>query len=429
MQDARDAGSHPGSDVAGETGASGQTGISPATRLALLLTLRLDESRAGSPDALQRPQPQPLDASELTRLARWIQERGRDALALPDDPERLLDGWSDRAIPVKRVAGLVARQETIDRAVARWTEQGIWVLGRKDPGYPRVRLANRLGDAIPPVFFGVGARHLLEARSTAIVGSRDAPVATLALAQELGALEARAGRTVISGGARGVDERAVQGAFLGGGTAVVILADGLARQATKVAYADHLAAGTLALISPFAPNAPFSTANAMGRNRLIYCLADESIAVASTNGKGGTFVSAREALRRGFGPIWVAPSDDPRSGNPALIQAGARLLAERPPLVPPPRRLELLPAPTEAGASQASTRLPGEALYRSFLACWRDLGAGPLTLADLEHALGLTPHQTRAWVFQAIERRDATRITSPVRYALRTPRDDTDINP
>lgn len=409
-----------GEPDAGEAG-SGANAVSPATRLALILTLRLDERGTGSPtlsqpQPLPQPQPQPLDAGELTRLARWLQEHGRDALALPDDPERLLDGWSDRAMPVDRIVTLVARQETIDRAVARWTEQGIWVLGRKDPGYPRDRLARRLGDSIPPVFFGVGARRLLETRSTAIVGSRDAPVATLALAQALGTAEARAGRTVVSGGARGVDERAVQGAFLEGGSAVVILADGLARQAPKVVHAEHLAAGTLALISPYAPDAAFSTPNAMGRNRLIYCLADEAIAVASSYGKGGTFVSAREALRRGYGPVWVAPSDDPRSGNPLLLQAGGRPLADRPAAAPrqaesshPAPHAELPPAPPAPGA---------DALYRSFLDCWRALAAGPLTLGDLEQALALTPHQTRAWVFRAIERGDAVRLTGPVRYVV-----------
>ncbi|MGN6033618.1 MAG: DNA-processing protein DprA [Thermomicrobiales bacterium] len=427
-----DAGGHLAVDTPGETGRTGGGGISPAARLALILTLRLDDSRNGSPDGLPAHphlQPQPLDAGELTRLARWIQEQGRDALALPDDPERVLDGWFDRAIPIERIAGLVARQETIDRAVARWTDQGIWVLGRKDPGYPRARLTRRLGDAIPPVFFGVGARHLLDARSTAIVGSRDAPVTTLALAQDLGTREARAGRTVISGGARGVDERAVQGAFLGGGTAVVILADGLARQAGKAVYADHLAAGSLALISPYAPTAPFSTGNAMGRNRLIYCLAHEAIAVASTNGKGGTFVSAREALRRGCGPIWVAPSDDPRSGNPALIQAGARPLADRP--TPGTGRVESHLLPTEPGNPRPlSVATPaGEALYRSFLACWRNLPDGPLTLAELEQTLALTPQQTRAWVFQAIERHDATRLTSPTRYLVLPAEDGPAVNP
>ncbi|MGC4106796.1 MAG: DNA-processing protein DprA [Thermomicrobiales bacterium] len=388
--------------------------ISPATRLALILTLRLDGLRVIAPTE-NEPQ-QPLDAGELTRLARWLQEHGRDALALPNDPEPLLDGWSDHTVTTERIVRLLARQDAIDRAVARWTDQGIWVLGRKDPGYPRQRLTARLGDAIPPVLFGVGDRRLLARGGTAIVGSRDTHISTLTLAQELGAEEARADRTVISGGARGVDERAVQGAFLGGGTAVVILGDALARSAAKVVHADHLARGMLALISPYAPDAAFSTANAMGRNRLIYCMADESIVVASSDGRGGTFAGAREALRHGRGTIWVAPTDDPRSGNPILLHAGARPLAERPTPLPRTRLDETAPPTTQPSSTVIET--PGEALYKSFLACWRSLPEEPFTMGQLEAALGLTAQQTRAWVFQAVEHRDASRLTTPVRYAV-----------
>lgn len=394
--------------------------VSPATRLALILTLRLDGPRSfpASEPAQQQPHPQPLDATELTRLARWLQDHGRDALALPDQPERLLAGWSDRTVSTERIVHLVARQDLIDRVVARWTALGIWVMGRKDRGYPRNRLTARLGDAIPPVLFGIGARSLLDGGGTAIVGSRDTQIATLNLAQELGAEEARAGHTVFSGGARGVDERAVQGAFLGGGKAVVILGDALARQAAKVVHREHLAAGMLALISPYSPDAPFSTANAMGRNRLIYCLADESIVVASSEGRGGTFAGAREALRRGSGTVWVAPSDDPHSGNPLLIHAGARSLAERP--VPPhrPRRDDTAPPTTEAGKRRPPAEAPGDTLFQQFLTCWRRLPEAAVSIAELATMLALTPEQARAWVFLAVERREATRLTSPVRYAV-----------
>jgi len=397
-----------------DDGTAAPPDVSPATRLALILTLRLAGPRDFSSEP---PQLRPLDAAELTRLARWLHEQGRDALALPDSPESLLAGQADRTMPTERIVALLDRKDAIDDAVRRWAAQGIWVIGRKDPGYPRARLTARLGDAIPPVLFGVGSRRLLEAGGTAIVGSRDTHVASLTLAQELGAEEARAGRTVISGGARGVDERAVQGAFLGGGSAIVLLGDGLARQAAKVVHADPLAAGTLALLSPYAPDATFSTANAMGRNRLIYCLADETIVVASSRGTGGTFVGARDALRRGWGPIWVAPTGGLHSGNPLLLHLGAHPLAKRP--APPPRQREDKTAPptTDIGKDRP-TESPGETLYQSFLACWRKLPETAATLPELAAALGLTPEQARAWVFQAVERRDATRLTSPVRYAV-----------
>jgi predicted Rossmann fold nucleotide-binding protein DprA/Smf involved in DNA uptake len=438
-------------------------GISPATRLALILTLRLD--RTTTTDSAGVPfQPRPLDASEMTRLARWLQEQGRDALALPSSPDAMLDGWQDRTISAERLLALVARQETIDRVVQHWSDQGIWILGRKDSGYPRARLSGRLGEAIPPVLFGIGSQDLLEPGGTAIVGSRDTHVTTLNLAQELGSVEAHAGRTVISGGARGVDERAVHGAFLGNGAAVVVLGDGLTRYIGKRATAEPLAAGTLALISPYAPDAAFSTANAMGRNRLIYCLAEEAIVVASSEGTGGTFIGARDALRRGWGPIWIAPSDDPHSGNHLLLRAGGRPLSDRPASqrspapnladaarvaahpqavtrAASPAQIPTIPdvalhaSPAEKAVSYTSTShadaapnhlppptptpmRPGDVLYEAFLACWRMLPPIPAALPDLARGLSLTPEQTRAWVFQAVERGEATRLTNPVRYVV-----------
>lgn len=405
--------------------------VSAATRLALILTLRLDRpsNTTVTPAATNGGSGiRPLDATEMNRLARWLHEQGRDALALPSSPEALLEGWQDRTISAERVLALVARQNEIDCAVQGWLDLGIWILGRKDAGYPRTRLNARLGESIPPVLFGIGSQHLIDRASTAIVGSRDTHVSVLNMAQDLGMAEAQSDRTVISGGARGVDERAVEGAFLGNGSAVVILGDGLARQIGKRAYTEHLEAGTLALISPYSPDATFSTPNAMGRNRLIYCLADEAIVVASSEGTGGTFVGARDALRRGWGPIWVAPSDDPRSGNPFLLRAGGRPLTDR---LPHPPRTNTQPVPSATSPAMRiddpsmvctpvthSSSKPGDALYQAFLAAWRTLPAIPVALPDLARGLSLTPEQTKTWVFLAIERGEAARLTGPVRYVV-----------
>jgi predicted Rossmann fold nucleotide-binding protein DprA/Smf involved in DNA uptake len=53
----------------------------------------------------------------------------------------------------------------------------------------------------------------------------------------------------------------------------------------------------LCLVTPFSPNAGFSIGAAMGRNRLIYCLADYAIVVASDAESGGTWAGATEALK------------------------------------------------------------------------------------------------------------------------------------
>ena len=60
--------------------------------------------------------------------------------------------------------------------------------------------------------------------------------------------------------------------------------------------------GDLCLVTPYSPNAGFSVGAAMGRNRLIYCLADYAIVVASDAEKGGTWAGATEALKNGWVP-------------------------------------------------------------------------------------------------------------------------------
>ncbi len=83
----------------------------------------------------------------------------------------------------------------------------------------------------------------------------------------------------------------------------------------------------LVLISPFKPDAGFEVDNAMARNKYVYCLADAAVVVHSGT-MGGTWNGALEDLRHNWVPIWVKPTDDPETGNAALVARGARWLPE-----------------------------------------------------------------------------------------------------
>jgi predicted Rossmann fold nucleotide-binding protein DprA/Smf involved in DNA uptake len=187
-------------------------------------------------------------------------------------------------------------------------------------------LKQHLGDAAPPVLFGYGDQQHMQRGGVAMVGSRDATPADLALAGQLGGLVSRAGYPVISGGARGIDQQAADGALAHGGPVVAVLADAMLRTATRPDYRKHLLAGNVTLLTPYSPEAGFSAGNAMGRNRLIYCLSGAAVAVCSAPGKGGTFTGAAESLNRGWVPVWTVPNDDPASGNSLLIAKGAGVL-------------------------------------------------------------------------------------------------------
>ena len=61
----------------------------------------------------------------------------------------------------------------------------------------------------------------------------------------------------------------------------------------------------------------------MGRNRLIYCLADAAVVVATSEGAGGTWAGATEALTARWVPVYVLAGDGVPPGNAALIARGA----------------------------------------------------------------------------------------------------------
>jgi predicted Rossmann fold nucleotide-binding protein DprA/Smf involved in DNA uptake len=61
----------------------------------------------------------------------------------------------------------------------------------------------------------------------------------------------------------------------------------------------------------------------MGRNKIIYALADVTLVVCSDSGSGGTWGGATEALRRGFGRVAVWTGDGAGPGNAELVGRGA----------------------------------------------------------------------------------------------------------
>src|SRR6202008_231552 len=123
---------------------------------------------------------------------------------------------------------------------------------------------------------------------------------------------ARAQRTIISGGARGIDQSAMSGVLEAGGTAAGVLADGLERSALNRDHRSYLRDRQLVLLSPYDPQAGFNIGNAMQRNKLIYALADAALVIQADHGKGGTWAGATEQLDKlRLVPIYVLPKAQP----------------------------------------------------------------------------------------------------------------------
>lgn len=390
-----------------------------------------------------KEEPRPLGPKEWGDFAQWLKEAGhRPGELVNGAADKVLSGWGHHKISIDRLHSLLARGSSMALAVEKWDRAGIWILTRGDEYYP-VRLKQRLGAAAPPVFFGSGNQRLLGNGGVAFVGSRKATDEDLAFTQEAARAVASQGYSVVSGGARGVDEAAMLAALEAEGTVVGILADSLLRAATSSKYREGLRSGDLALISPYQPEARFHVGNAMGRNKYIYCLADAGVVVTCEKGQGGTWSGAREALKNGWVPVWARHTKRSAEGVDALEEMGARRLPDgklevaalfRAPTDPddsqpvePTSRVESdandapvkpeEPVPYKSAEPRLSSN-PAEVLFNGFLTELQPMiQADPQKPGEIAERMSLEQAQVKAWLQKAEEAGLVEQASKrPVRY-------------
>ncbi|MCF8168425.1 MAG: DNA-processing protein DprA [Rhodoferax sp.] len=290
--------------------------LSPNTQAILLLTAPLIAGRGTSSSELLTP-------GEYKRLARLLRELQRQPadLVSPDATALLRD--CQPVIDASRLQRLLGRGFLLSQVIERWQARAIWVVSRADAQYPQ-GLKTRLREDAPAILYGCGDMGLLEPGGFAVVGSRNVNESLIDYTMAVGRLAARAGRTLVSGGARGIDQAAMRGALEAGGKVCGILADSLEKTSMNREHRNLLLEGQLVLISPYDPSAGFNVGNAMQRNKLIYALADASLVVSSDVNKGGTWAGATEQLDKlKFVPVYVRSTGEPSPGLDALRSKGA----------------------------------------------------------------------------------------------------------
>lgn len=222
-----------------------------------------------------------------------------------------------------RLKRLLARGFLLSQAIERWRTRAIRVIGQDDDDYPK-RFNERLKNDAPPILYSCGDAAILNTGGLAIVGSRNVDDALIEYTEGVGRLAAESMQTLISGGARGIDQAAMRGALEAGGKVAGVLADSLERTAMNRDHRNMLLDGRLALISPYDPNAGFNVGHAMQRNKLIYALADAALVVSSDINKGGTWAGATEQLDKlKFTPIYIRAEGASEKGLAALRAKGA----------------------------------------------------------------------------------------------------------
>jgi DNA processing protein len=165
----------------------------------------------------------------------------------------------------------------------------------------------------------------------AMVGSRSATTYGTEVAAEIAAGLARAGSTVVSGAAFGIDQAAHRGALAGDGPTVAVLACGVDRAypAAHQGLLDHLAA-QCAVVSELAPGCAPMRIRFLSRNRVIAALSRGTVVVEAAVRSGAlNTASWTSRLNRPVmgvpGPVTSAPSE----GVHQLIRSGEATLVTR----------------------------------------------------------------------------------------------------
>ena len=265
-------------------------------------------------------------------LAALPTARAREILRHFDGPQALLDAAT--ATPQKLETDHKISKRAIEKlqiAARRDVSQQLQAMEKHDITLVTEELFPPLltqieGDT-PAWLFARGALTEADAHCIAIVGTRNVTEYGRGLAHRFGVEFARAGWTVVSGLARGIDTAAHRGALDGGGRTIAVTACGL-----DMVYPPENRDLMLeierqgAVLSEWAPGTPPVSWHFPARNRLVSGLSC-AVVVVEAQPKSGALISASFAVDHGR-EVFAVPGNvhKPQSHGPhQLIREGAYL--------------------------------------------------------------------------------------------------------
>ena len=259
----------------------------------------------------------------------------------------------------------------------RCYDLGISLLTWQDAAYPQ--LLRSLEDP-PVVLYYRGLLPDFSGLSIAVVGTRGASAYGLAQARHLGYGLGRCGCTLVSGGAKGIDTAALEGALTGGGPVVCVLGGGVDvvyPASNRSLFQDVVQRGCL--LSEYPPGTRPKPEHFPVRNRIISGLC-QGVVVVEAPEKSGALITANWALDQGR-DVFALPGNlgvANFGGNLRILREGAILVrdvrdilqeyqgvypelfqkstavAEQPPQRAAEAPLPETPAPTETPAAEAA---------------------------------------------------------------------------
>lgn len=309
------------------------------------------------------------------------------------------------------VAG--ARQNVaVDREIARMEKFGVRLVALGTPEYPKALTH------IPDPPFLVYVRGTLvpaDEQAVALVGSRHCTSYGKAVAAKLAAGLVRAGFTVVSGLARGIDGVAHQAALQAGGRTLAVLAGGLSRiyPQDHKGLADEVAASGALLTESAMDQDPIAGLFPV-RNRVISGLSRAVVLVEAAE-RSGALITATHAAEQGRTVLAVpGPVDAEASGGTNdLIRKGAILCRGVDDVL---EELHGVSAQSQAAATTpAAPPAPPPGLDATQLRVWEVLAEGPRHLDEVVQRLGLVVPQA-AGALMTLEMKKAVRRLPGNRY-------------
>jgi len=284
-----------------------------------------------------------------------------------------------------------------DETIRLCERENVKIILEGDADYPR--LLATIPDP-PPILFVRGAFAPADALSVAIVGSRHANAYGRRITEQLAGGLVRAGYTVTSGLARGIDAAAHCGAIASGGRTIAVLGSGVLN--VYPPEHDQLALEVIAHGALISESPPLSSPHAGAfpqRNRIVAGLSLGTVVVQAAD-RSGALITARLAAEQGREVFAVPGPVDCRlsQGCHGLIRDGARLvgtvddiLEELGPLFEPVK--------LESGREVASPAELGlEGLERTVFDCVNAGGAAGVAIDAVVDGSGLAASQVLATI-------------------------------
>jgi DNA processing protein len=238
-----------------------------------------------------------------------------------------LEGAGMSPAQARNIASGCSFEDAVDQQ-QKMINAGAQLISIQDQRYPR-----RLREIFDPpiVLYAIGRTELMPTASIGVVGTRHPTPYGMAAAERLSADLARAGLTIVSGMARGIDTCAHQAALKEGGDTVAILGCGVdvVYPSNNKRLYDEIAKNGL-ILSEFPMGAPAFPQNFPIRNRIVSGL---SIGVLIVEGAqhSGSAITAKLAMDQGR-EVFAVPGNvtSKMSWGPNLLikEGGAKLVQE-----------------------------------------------------------------------------------------------------